>query len=148
MYWYHVHFRFRAEISRLQRIVELKTKEMNRVKRLAKTILDQVRWFAHVQLLNLLIILYLKRGLSSAASLNLILIFFFSFVANGSRTVFLGLTGIRQKWNYQKQVLGWGNMLMEMLWPLWLLRKLHQHFENYLNRTVNSLCFPLLNIWK
>lgn len=31
----------RAEISRLQRIVELKTKEMNRVKRLAKTILDQ-----------------------------------------------------------------------------------------------------------
>ena len=33
----------RAEISRLQRIVELKTKEMNRVKRLAKTILDQVR---------------------------------------------------------------------------------------------------------
>ena len=105
MFWYHVHFRFRAEISRLQRIVELKTKEMNRVKRLAKTILDQVRWFAHVQLLNLLIILYLKRGLSSAASLNLILIFFFSFVANGSRTVFLGLTGIRQKWNYQKQVL-------------------------------------------
>ena len=52
---------------------------MNRVKRLAKTILDQVRWFAHVQLLNLLIILYLKRGLSSAASLNLILIFFFFF---------------------------------------------------------------------
>lgn len=31
----------RAEISRLQRIMELKTKEMNRVKRLAKTILDQ-----------------------------------------------------------------------------------------------------------
>ena len=49
---------------------------MNRVKRLAKTILDQVRWFAHVQLLNLFIILYLKRGLSSAA-LNFDLFFFF-----------------------------------------------------------------------
>lgn len=34
----------RAEIARLQRIIELKTKEMNRVKRLAKTILDQVSW--------------------------------------------------------------------------------------------------------
>ncbi|KAK3708366.1 hypothetical protein QZH41_014832, partial [Actinostola sp. cb2023] len=31
----------RAEIARLQRIVELKTKEMNKVKRLAKNILDQ-----------------------------------------------------------------------------------------------------------
>lgn len=31
----------RAEIARLQRVVELKTREMNRVKRLAKTILDQ-----------------------------------------------------------------------------------------------------------
>ena len=35
---------FRAEIARLQRVVELKTREMNRVKRLAKTILDQVSW--------------------------------------------------------------------------------------------------------
>ena len=49
-YGFHCHFLktnflfcCRAEISRLQRIVELKTKEMNRVKRLAKTILDQVR---------------------------------------------------------------------------------------------------------
>ncbi|KXJ08501.1 basal body-orientation factor 1 [Exaiptasia diaphana] len=31
----------RAEIARLQRVVELKTKEMNKVKRLAKNILDQ-----------------------------------------------------------------------------------------------------------
>ena len=42
----------RAEISRLQRIVELKTKEMNRVKRLAKTILDQVRSYVHVHSLE------------------------------------------------------------------------------------------------
>ena len=32
----------RAEIARLTKVVELKTKEMNRVKRLAKNILDQV----------------------------------------------------------------------------------------------------------
>jgi len=34
---------FRMEIARLQRTIELKTKEMNRVKKLAKNILDQVR---------------------------------------------------------------------------------------------------------
>ena len=32
----------RAEIARLTKVVELKTKEMNRVKRLAKNILDEV----------------------------------------------------------------------------------------------------------
>lgn len=32
----------RAEVARLQRVVELKTREMNKVKRLAKNILDQV----------------------------------------------------------------------------------------------------------
>ena len=39
----NVCFICRAEIARLQRINEMKTREMNRVKRLAKTILDQVR---------------------------------------------------------------------------------------------------------
>ena len=33
----------RMEIARLQRTIELKSKEMNRVRKLAKNILDQVR---------------------------------------------------------------------------------------------------------
>ena len=52
---------FRMEIVRLERMIELKSKEMNRVKKLAKNILDQVCLIFPFFLLKLSVFLSQKK---------------------------------------------------------------------------------------
>ena len=108
---------YRAEIARLQRIVELKTKEMNKVKRLAKNILDQVS--AGSRCPSCHVTDYMTTSLNSLQKFTKELYFMtiakilLAFVAeNGVGAILLGLSWIREKWNCQKQVQSYFRVLV------------------------------------